>query len=153
MPRMTISLQRLAGSLAVAALLATVAAAQGMDRTILPIQPPQRKAITELDARDATKPPRFEVKAPEGAPNVVIVLIDDIGFGATEPFGGAIETPTFDRLADSGLRFTRFHTTALCSPSRAALLSGRNHHNVNVGSVMEIATGFPGNQGRFKVDQ
>jgi len=118
-----------------------------MDRTVLPIQPPPRVVITALDARDATKPERFEIKAPEGAANVVIVLIDDIGFGATEPFGGAIETPTFDRLADGGLRFNEFHTTALCSPTRAALLSGRNHHEVNVGSVMEVATGFAGNQG------
>ncbi len=119
-----------------------------MDRTILPIQPPKRDAITELDARNVKTPERFEVKAPEGAPNIVIVLIDDIGFGATSTFGGPISTPTFDRLANNGLRFNRFHTTALCSPSRASLLSGRNHHAVNVGSVMEIATGFPGNQGK-----
>lgn len=79
---------------------------------------------------------------------MVIVLIDDIGFGATEPFGGAIETPTFSQLAENGLRFNQFHTTALCSPTRASLLAGRNHHRVNVGSVMEIATGFSGNQGR-----
>ena len=129
--------------------VSTIAEAQQtIDRTILPIQPPQTKVITELDARKATKPPPFEVKAPEGAPNIVIVLIDDIGFGATSTFGGAIQTPTFDRLADSGLRFNSFHTTALCSPTRASLLSGRNHHAVNVGSVMEVATGFPGNQGR-----
>lgn len=118
-----------------------------MDRTILPIQPPKHRAITELDARKANAPERFQVKAPEGAPNIVVVLIDDIGFGATEPFGGAISTPTFDRLADGGLRFNQFHTTALCSPTRASLLSGRNHHAVNVGSVMEVATGFPGNAG------
>ena len=123
------------------------ATAQAMDRSVLPIQPPAMLPITEMDARKATKPPLFEVKAPDGAPNVVIVLIDDIGFGATAPFGGAIETPTFGRLADDGLRFNRFHTTALCSPTRASLLSGRNHHNVNVGSVMEVATGFPGNLG------
>jgi arylsulfatase A-like enzyme len=123
-------------------------AQQRVDRTILPIQPPQAKAITELDARNVTSPPPFQVKAPEGAPNVVVVLIDDIGFGATSTFGGAIQTPTFDRLADSGLRFNSFHTTALCSPTRASLLSGRNHHAVNVGSVMEVATGNPGNQGR-----
>jgi arylsulfatase len=122
-------------------------AQQTIDRTILPIQPPALAPITELDARNATKPPRFEVKAPEGAANVVVVLIDDIGFGATTAFGGAIQTPTFDRLAANGLRFTQFHTTALCSPTRASLLSGRNHHAVNVGSVMEVATGFPGNQG------
>jgi arylsulfatase len=118
-----------------------------LDRTILPIQPPMSEPITEMDARNVTKPEPFEIKAPEGAPNIVVVLIDDIGFGATTTFGGAIETPTFDRLANSGLRFNRFHTTALCSPTRASLLSGRNHHNVNVGSVMEIATGFKGNQG------
>lgn len=126
----------------------TVSNAQAtLDRTVLPIQPPKHEPITELDARDAVKPERFEIKAPEGAPNVVVVLIDDIGFGATTPFGGAIETPTLERLANEGLRFNRFHTTALCSPTRAALLSGRNHHEVNVGSVMEVATGFPGNQG------
>ncbi|MCT4624371.1 MAG: arylsulfatase [Schleiferiaceae bacterium] len=119
----------------------------GLDRTVLPIQPPPMETITEMDARNVEKPAPFEVKAPEGAPNIVVVLIDDIGFGATSTFGGAINTPTFDRLADNGLRFNRFHTTALCSPTRASLLSGRNHHNVNVGSVMEIATGFPGNQG------
>ena len=120
----------------------------GIDRTILPIVPPEREPITELDARNATAPEPFEVKAPKDAPNVVIVLIDDIGFGATSTFGGAISTPSFDRLADNGLRFTQFHTTALCSPTRASLLSGRNHHAVNVGSVMEVATGFPGNNGR-----
>ena len=118
-----------------------------MDRTVLPIQPPTYAPIEVLDARDATKPPMFQIKPPEGAPNVVIVLIDDIGFGATSTFGGAIETPAFDRLAKGGLRFNHFHTTALCSPTRASLLSGRNHHEVNVGCVMEIATGFPGNQG------
>jgi arylsulfatase len=122
--------------------------ASGIDRTILPIVPPEREPITELDARNATAPEPFEVKAPKDAPNVVIVLIDDIGFGATSTFGGAISTPSFDRLAENGLRFNQFHTTALCSPTRASLLSGRNHHAVNVGSVMEVATGFPGNNGR-----
>ncbi len=124
----------------------------GFDRTILPIVPAATPAITELDARNATAPAPFEIKAPEGAPNIVIVLIDDIGFGATSTFGGAISTPTFDRLADNGLRFNQFHTTALCSPTRASLLSGRNHHAVNVGSVMEVATGFPGNNGRRPAD-
>lgn len=118
-----------------------------INRTVLPIQPPPHDPVTIMDARDAVKPEPFKVDAPKGAPNVVVVLIDDIGFGATSTFGGAINTPTFDRLAENGLRFNRFHTTALCSPTRASLLSGRNHHNVNVGSVMEIATGFYGNQG------
>lgn len=118
-----------------------------MDRSVLPIQPPPHTPVTIMDARDAEKPPVFSVEAPEGAPNIVVVLIDDIGFGATSTFGGAINTPTFDKLADNGLKFNRFHTTALCSPTRASLLSGRNHHNMNVGSVMEVATGFYGNQG------
>jgi arylsulfatase len=100
-----------------------------------------------MDARNVANPPIFSITPPEGAPNVVIVLIDDIGFAAATPFGGAIETPTFERLANEGLRFNMFHTTALCSPTRASLLSGRNHHEVNVGSVMEVATGFAGNQG------
>jgi len=121
--------------------------ANSIDRTGLAIQPPAQSPVTEMDARNVDKPEHFEVKAPEGAPNIVIVLIDDIGFGATSTFGGPISTPTFDRLANNCLRFNRFHTTALCSPTRASLLSGRNHHNVNVGSVMEIATGFQGNQG------
>jgi len=125
----------------------TTSSANSIDRTVLPIQPPAHSPVTEMDARNVEKPEHFEVKAPEGAPNIVIVLIDDIGFGATSTFGGPISTPTFDRLANNGLRFNRFHTTALCSPTRASLLSGRNHHNVNVGSVMEIATGFQGNQG------
>ena len=124
-------------------LLSTASAQEKIDRTILPIQPPKYKPITEMDARKATKPERFEIKPPADAPNVVIVLIDDIGFGAIKPFGGAIETPTLERLATDGLRFNHFHTTALCSPTRASLLSGRNHHQVNVGSVMEIATGIP----------
>ncbi|MEO1130378.1 MAG: sulfatase-like hydrolase/transferase, partial [Planctomycetota bacterium] len=118
-----------------------------LDRAVLPIQPPASTPVTEMDARNVETPNRFVIEAPAGAPNIVIVLIDDIGFGATSTFGGPIETPTFDRLARQGLRFNRFHTTALCSPTRAALLTGRNHHAVNVGSVMEVATGFPGNQG------
>jgi len=125
-----------------------IALGDALDRTSLPIQPPVAAPVTELDARNVTPPPPFNITHPEGAPNVVIVLIDDIGFGATEPFGGAIETPTFSQLAENGLRFNQFHTTALCSPTRASLLAGRNHHRVNVGSVMEIATGFSGNQGR-----
>jgi arylsulfatase len=118
-----------------------------LDRTVLPIHEPTPATIKELDARNATAPPRFEVKAPEGAPNVVVVLIDDIGFGASESFGGPIRTPTLDRMASEGLRYNRFHTTALCSPTRVALLTGRNHHVNNAGAIMELATGFPGNTG------
>jgi arylsulfatase len=92
-------------------------------------------------------PPRFQVTAPAGAPNVVIILIDDLGFGAPSPFGGPIATPTLKKLAEQGLRYNNFHTTALCSPTRAALKSGRNHHMVNMGFITEMATGFPGATG------
>jgi arylsulfatase A-like enzyme len=118
------------------------------DRTVLPIPDPEYPHITVLDARDATAPPPNSVSAPEGAPNVVVVLIDDIGFGAAEGFGGAIQTPTLDRLGEDGLRYNQFHTTALCSPTRMAILTGRNHHSANTGSVMEVATAFPGNRGQ-----
>jgi len=124
-----------------------VAAAGAIDRTVLPLAEPSYPAITEVDARKATPPARFEVKAPEGAPNVLIVLIDDIGFGQTGTFGGPIHMPTLDTLAGSGLRYNRFHTTALCSPTRTALLTGRNHHVNNAGAIMELATAFQGNTG------
>ncbi len=84
------------------------------------------------------------VEAPKGAPNILVILTDDVGFGASSTFGGPISTPTMDRLAKEGLRYNSFHTTALCSPTRAALLSGRNHHSANTGVIMELATGFPG---------
>jgi arylsulfatase A-like enzyme len=126
---------------------APAAAAYPIDRTILPIAEPKYPLATELDARKATPPKRFEVSAPKGAPNVVVFLIDDIGFGHASTFGGAIPTPTLDRLASQGLKYNRFHTTALCSPTRVAILTGRNHHTNNAGAIMEIATAFPGNTG------
>ncbi len=119
-----------------------------LDRTILPIQEPQRPTYKELDVRNVKTPPHAEVKAPAGAPNVVIILIDDLGFGATGTYGGPIATPTLERLAEGGLRYNNFHTTALCSPTRAALKSGRNHHMVNMGFITEMATGFPGATGQ-----
>ena len=118
-----------------------------IDRTVLPIAEPPIVSITEVDARKAQAPARFEVKAPENAPNVVIVLLDDIGFGHSSAFGGPVQMPTAERLASHGLRYNRFHTTALCSPTRTALLTGRNHHINNAGAIMELATGFPGNTG------
>lgn len=117
------------------------------DRTILPIPHPAIAKSTIQDARDAQTPARFEVKAPTGAPNVLIVMIDDMGFGMSEAFGGPIRMPTATRLAQTGLRYNQFHTTALCSPTRAALMSGRNHHTTNFGSIAETATAFPGNTG------
>jgi arylsulfatase A-like enzyme len=140
---------------AAAALTMSVSAAQAqapgqprLDRTILPLQEPKPPTYKELDARKAKAPPRFEVKAPKGAPNVVIVLIDDVGFGGSSTFGGPIRTPVMDELANGGLRLNNFHTTALCSPTRNALKTGRNHHTVNTGSIMESATAFPGNTGQ-----
>ena len=118
------------------------------DRTVLPIPEPQYPHSTVFDARNATPPPRFEVKAPANAPNVLIVLIDDMGFGQSSAFGGPVNMPTVERLANSGLRYNEFHTTALCSPTRAALLSGRNHHTNNMGSITETATAFPGQTGQ-----
>ena len=122
-------------------------AAAAIDRTVLPIHEPTPATITELDARNAKAPARFEVKAPAGAPNVVIVLIDDIGFGHSSAFGGPISMPTVEKLAAGGVRYNRFHTTALCSPTRTALLTGHNHHANNAGAIMELATAFPGNTG------
>jgi arylsulfatase len=120
------------------------------DRTVLPIQTPKPPVYTELDVRSVKqKPPHYEIKAPKGAPNVVIVLIDDMGFGVPGTFGGPVPMPTMDRLAQGGLRYNNFHTTALCSPTRAALKSGRNHHVNNMGSVTETATGFPGQTGQI----
>jgi arylsulfatase A-like enzyme len=119
-----------------------------LNRTVLPIPEPQPPSITELDVRNAKAPARFEIKAPEGAPNVLIVLIDDMGFGQSSAFGGPIFMPTLERLALGGLRYNQFHTTALCSPTRAALLSGRNHHMCNMGSITETATAFPGQTGQ-----
>jgi len=123
------------------------AATGEMDRTVLPVKAPEVPLYSELDVRDATAPPRFEVKAPEGAPNVMIVLIDDLGFAGTSKFGGPVSTPTFDRMANQGVYYNNFHTTAVCSPTRAALKSGRNHHVTNMGSIVETGTGFPGNTG------
>jgi arylsulfatase A-like enzyme len=123
------------------------ASAWKMDRTVLPIHVPVSEPITELDARNAKAPPRLEIKAPVKAPNVVIVLIDDFGFGHSSAFGGPIEMPTFEKLAQGGVRYNRFHTTALCSPTRVALLTGHNHHANNAGAIMELATAFPGNTG------
>jgi hypothetical protein len=106
----------------------SAAAAPQPDRTRLPIAEPARPAVGELDVRNATLPPRFEVQAPENAPNVIVILVDDLGFAGTSAFGGPIATPTFDRMAEGGLRHNNFHTTAVSSPTRAAIKSGRNHH-------------------------
>jgi arylsulfatase len=142
----------LAGTVTAALLAAAVlgSASEGatFDRTVLPVPEPKLAPITVLDVRQATAPPRFEVKAPAGAPNVVLVLVDDMGFGQPSTFGGGIAMPTLDRLARQGLRYNNLHTSALCSPTRAALLTGRNHHTNNTGAVQDVATAFPGQTGK-----
>ncbi|PYK53187.1 MAG: arylsulfatase [Verrucomicrobia bacterium] len=137
----------LLGLTGVLSLLPLSLGAQQINRTILPVPELQPPTITELDARNAKAPPRFEVKAPQGAPNVVVVLLDDIGFGQSSAFGGPCKMQTAEKLAAAGLRYNDFHTTALCSPTRTALLTGRNHHVNNAGAIMELATAFPGNTG------
>jgi arylsulfatase len=135
------------GSAPPAAATQPQAAGGALDRTVLPIPEPKRQLYKELDARNAKAPARWDVKAPAGAPNVVVVLIDDIGFGASSAFGGPIHMPNLEKVAATGLKYNRFHTTALCSPTRVALLTGYNHHSNNAGSIMETGTAFPGNTG------
>jgi len=84
------------------------------------------------------------IRAPKGAPNIVVILLDDVGFGQPGTFGGPIPTPSLDKLASRGIRYNTFHTTALCSPTRAAVLTGLNHHQVGFGTIAELSTGFPG---------
>src|SRR6476620_9535046 len=115
-------------------------------REHLPIPDPKHVGLTTYDAKDPnTKyPPITTLRPPEGAPNVLIVLIDDVRFGAASAFGGPCHTPVAERLAANGLKLNRFHTTALCSPTRQALLTGRNHHSVGMGAITEMATSAPG---------
>jgi arylsulfatase len=117
-----------------------------VQRAILPIPDSHHVGLTTYDAKDPdTKfPPIRDLRPPKGAPNVLVVLIDDVGYGASSAFGGPCHTPNFEKLAAGGLKYTRFHTTALCSPTRQALLTGRNHHSVGMGGITEIATAAPG---------
>ena len=115
-------------------------------RTVLPIPDKAYAGPILYDAKnpDVSFPPIQPLRPPEGAPNVLIILIDDVGFGAASAFGGPCNTPNFDAVAADAVKYTRFHTTALCSPTRAAMLSGRNHHSVGMGGITEIATSAPG---------
>src|SRR5271163_4750412 len=149
-----ISRRRLLGS---ASLIAASAATSGA----LP-QPSAAAEVTDANGAVLPRPrPEFQGKIgrtlkdstpdfpkmyepPAGSPNILLILTDDVGFGATSTFGGPIQTPNFQRLADTGLRYNMYHTTALCSPTRAALITGRNHHSVASGSITEFATGYPG---------
>ena len=115
---------------------------------MLPIPDRPAPGLTTYDAKDPDTafPPIEPLLPPAGAPNVLVVLLDDVGFGASSAFGGPCRTPTAERLAAGGLRYNRFHTTALCAPTRQALLTGRNHHSVGMGSITETATSAPGQQ-------
>ncbi len=115
-----------------------------VERSVLPIPPTRFQGTIGLRSSESTPSFPRPVTALDGAPNVVLILMDDVGFGATSPFGGPIDTPEFQKLADNGLKYNRFHTTAVCSPTRAALITGRNHHTAHTGAVMEMATGYPG---------
>lgn len=106
--------------------------------------PDVKIGLTAADSTPDFPPPKT---APDGAPNILLVLIDDEGFGCPSTFGGLVETPTLDRLAGDGLRYNAFHTTALCSPTRASLITGRNHHACATGVIQEMATGYPGYSG------
>jgi arylsulfatase A-like enzyme len=115
-------------------------------RDVLPIPDVTPPGLTTYDAKDpdTSYPPIRELRPPDGAPNVLVVLIDDTGFGASSAFGGPVRMPNAERLAAKGLKYNRFHTTSLCSPTRQALLTGRNHHTVGMGGITEIATSAPG---------
>lgn len=119
------------------------------DRTVLPppALPFNGKIGQSYQESTPDWNPALPLAAPEGAPNVLLIVLDDVGFGHLGCYGGPIETPNLDRLAASGLRYNNFHTTALCSPSRGALLTGRNHHAIGLAAITEAATGFPGNYG------
>ena len=117
-----------------------------VDRSVLPIPDPEHDPVMVLDAKDPAVafPPIVPLRPPAGAPNVLVILLDDVGFAASSAFGGPISTPTAERLAANGLKYNRFHTTALCAPTRQALLTGRNHHTVGMGVITELATSAPG---------
>ncbi|KXX59378.1 arylsulfatase [Rhodococcus sp. LB1] len=121
----------------------------GVRREVLPIPDRPYLGLVTYDAKDpdTTFPPIEPLLPPDGAPNVLVVLLDDVGFGAASAFGGSAHTPTAERLQRDGLTYNRFHTTALCAPTRAALLSGRNHHSVGMGMITETATAAPGSSG------
>jgi arylsulfatase A-like enzyme len=114
------------------------------DSKILPAPPLPYGGKIGLSAKDSKPWWQPRIAPPKGAPNVLLIMTDDVGFGAPSTFGGTIPTPALDRIAKNGLRYTQFHSTALCSPTRAALITGRNHHSVHEGVITEIATGYPG---------
>src|SRR5499427_9945841 len=147
--KIEISRRRLLGS--TSALAASALASTALPRsaaaetpTVLPRPEPPFQGKIERTLPGSVPDFPKGVEAPAGAPNILLILTDDVGFGATSVFGGPIQTPNFQRVADSGLRYNMYHTTALCSPTRAALITGRTHHSVASGDITEFATGYPG---------
>ncbi|MFV0447609.1 MAG: sulfatase-like hydrolase/transferase [Vibrio sp.] len=134
---------------AISSLLAPcLASAQAVDRTQLPVADTEPQTYDQLDVRNVERPAITQrVKAPDGAPNVLVILLDDVGFSQSSLFGGAVDMPTLDALAKQGLVYNQFHTTGVSSATRTALLTGRNHHQNNMGSIAETSTAFPGNTG------
>ena len=132
-----------------AVVLAAQAAVAETDRTRLPIVPPPFDGVIRDNVRDSVPAPLHRVSAPAGAPSVLLFMSDDVGFAMSSTFGGPVPTPNFDRLAAMGQRYNRFHTTGICSTSRAAILTGRNHHNAGVGYQSDFPAGYPGYLGRF----
>ena len=122
----------------------TPSATISIDGRHLPPTPQAFGGVIKETARNSKPwwPPR--VVPPNGAPNVLLIMTDDQGYGVSGTFGGVIPTPALDRVANAGLRYTQFHSTALCSPTRAALITGRNHHEVGFGVISELSTGYPG---------
>src|SRR5712672_3450814 len=140
---MTIKKGLLTGAAALALLTAS-SFAHAQSSLSIPRPDPEFKGKIGETLKDSIPSYPLPLKAPQGAPSVLVILLDDVGFGHASTFGGPVPTPTLDRLAKNGLKYNRFHTTALCSPTRAALLTGRNHHSVGTGVIIEIATGAPG---------
>ena len=123
-----------------------------IDGRYLPPPPQDFRGDIQTNAMQSKPYWPMRVVPPKGAPNILLIMTDDVGFSAPSTFGGVIPTPTLDRIAQMGLRYTRFHTTSLCSPTRAALLTGHNHHSVDTGVVVDQATGFPGYDSVIKRD-
>src|SRR5208282_5326749 len=128
----------------VTGVLGSPSATTTLDGKQLPPPPPKFGGVIKESYKDSTPWWAPRIVPPKGAPNVLLIMTDDQGYGVSSAFGGVIPTPAIDRIAEAGLRFTHFHSTALCSPSRAALITGRNHHSVGSGVIGELSTGYPG---------
>ncbi|WP_293100347.1 arylsulfatase [Moorena sp. SIOASIH] len=150
MKKTVLKLKRLLNLLIVAIFCLGVLVPPALAQAILPQPDPEFKGDIGVTYETSGEPDKSIMESPEApkdAPNIVLVLLDDVGFSSSETFGGSIKTPTLEKLAEEGITYNRFHTTALCAPTRAALLTGRNHHSVGTGVIQELATGYPGYKG------